>query len=390
MLRLPEPNHDREMVTRDQQVAKVRTRSGLELSATVANLTSRTVFLGTPQVLAFRERVQVELLGLSLEGEVVLSATIPRGVVVALEPSAELKPFLEQQELKVRVVSPRKDGSEHFPRSERVRAAYAQRMAMEAAPSDGPREPSAVVSRQPLPPSPVPARPDLSRAVTRSLKGVSEPMVPLPTIEDPQAVSGPQRTESIEVDAAAIEGAVPVRSIDVAGLSLAAMKPAPSADLRALESALEKLETLEPAPTWPELPAVEGSFGSASVEHAAGPSFAQPEADEPSPWETGETVCPAKQEADGLPTLEADGVTVSFGSVEAYQAQLEAHLARGGLVVRAASLPIGTQRMLVLCVPGRRPHRVRARVIFHEPGRLGFMVDAFAQQRPQLLALGGP
>lgn len=89
-----------------------------------------------------------------------------------------------------------------------------------------------------------------------------------------------------------------------------------------------------------------------------------------------------------LPTLADDGVTVHFLSPDAYRKQLTHHLRHGGLVVRAEPLPVGTQRLLALAVPGRDPYTLSARVIFTAGGRLGFAVDSFPLHKGRLTQLG--
>jgi hypothetical protein len=79
---------------------------------------------------------------------------------------------------------------------------------------------------------------------------------------------------------------------------------------------------------------------------------------------------------------------VRFESNAAYSEQLQNHLRHGGLVVLAEPIAIGTQRMLALVVPGRAPYTVSARVIFHDQGKVGFMLDSFALHKSRLEQLG--
>lgn len=89
-----------------------------------------------------------------------------------------------------------------------------------------------------------------------------------------------------------------------------------------------------------------------------------------------------------LPELEGD--TVRFAAREHFQAQFRNNLMHGGLVVRAKPLAIGTQRLLALLVPGSDPYTVSARVIFHEPGKLGFMLDSFNLHKARLQQMAEP
>lgn len=88
-----------------------------------------------------------------------------------------------------------------------------------------------------------------------------------------------------------------------------------------------------------------------------------------------------------LPTLDRDGYTVRFASPDAYSVQYAANIEHGGLVVLADALPLGTQRMLALEVPGSAAYTVSARVIYHQDGKLGFMLDSFSIHKTHLKRL---
>lgn len=88
-----------------------------------------------------------------------------------------------------------------------------------------------------------------------------------------------------------------------------------------------------------------------------------------------------------LPKLDRDGYTVRFASPDAYAVQYAANIEHGGLVVLADALPLGTQRMLALEVPGSAAYTVSARVIYHQDGKLGFMLDSFSLHKTQLKRL---
>lgn len=89
-----------------------------------------------------------------------------------------------------------------------------------------------------------------------------------------------------------------------------------------------------------------------------------------------------------LPTLGDDGHTVHFESSDAYIVQYSSNIEHGGLVVKANALPIGTQRMLELEVPGSDKYTVSARVIYHQDGKVGFMLDSFNIHKARLKQLG--
>ncbi len=88
-----------------------------------------------------------------------------------------------------------------------------------------------------------------------------------------------------------------------------------------------------------------------------------------------------------LPVLERDGCTVRFQDYAAFVEQYASHLVHGGLVVAADPMTVGTQRMLVLAIPDKGDYTVSARVVFNQPGVVGFMVDSFGLHRERLKAL---
>jgi len=126
---------------------------------------------------------------------------------------------------------------------------------------------------------------------------------------------------------------------------------------------------LEPADLGPERPAP-APAASPPEEPAAEPASATP---------GGST----------LPLIARDGCTVRFDDLEAYREQYASHLAHGGLVARAEPMPVGTQRMLVLSVPGSKDYTVSARVVFNQPGVVGFMLDSIGLHRERLKAMLG-
>ena len=99
---------------------------------------------------------------------------------------------------------------------------------------------------------------------------------------------------------------------------------------------------------------------------------------------------PATPPPVDLTLPELDGDTVRFQVAEHFRAQFRNNLMHGGLVVRAKPLAIGTQRLLAIAVPGFEPYTVSARVIFHEPGKLGFMLDSFNLHKARLQQMAEP
>jgi hypothetical protein len=88
-----------------------------------------------------------------------------------------------------------------------------------------------------------------------------------------------------------------------------------------------------------------------------------------------------------LPQLENDGVTLRFASLNQYRVQHKANIAHGGIIVRSAPLAIGTQKFLVLLIPGRERYTVSARVTFIGDGTIGFVIDSFPMHKTQLKSL---
>ncbi len=93
--------------------------------------------------------------------------------------------------------------------------------------------------------------------------------------------------------------------------------------------------------------------------------------------------------SEGFPTLEADGFTVRFRNLAQFRAQCSGNLVHGGLVVAHEPLPVGNQRMLKLRVPDRPDYTVSARVVFNQPGAVGFMVDSIQLHRERLQQMAG-
>ena len=98
---------------------------------------------------------------------------------------------------------------------------------------------------------------------------------------------------------------------------------------------------------------------------------------------------PDDAESTPVPRLEQDGYTVQFSSLANYRIQHAQHIEHGGLVVRSAPLTVGIQKMLVLSVPGFDRYTVSARVVFNQPGIVGFMLDSFSLHRDRLRQIAG-
>lgn len=126
---------------------------------------------------------------------------------------------------------------------------------------------------------------------------------------------------------------------------------------------------------------------STSSPWGAGGAHEEP-ADEVSMDEWVEASTTGSKTVDTHPRLDRDGFTVRFDSLEQYKAQLDGNLLHGGLVVQHSELPLGSQRMLLLKVPSRSDYTVSARVVFNQPGAVGFMVDSISLHRDRLKAMG--
>jgi hypothetical protein len=82
-----------------------------------------------------------------------------------------------------------------------------------------------------------------------------------------------------------------------------------------------------------------------------------------------------------LPILEEDG-TLEFASAADYRAQYQSDIVKGGLVARSPPLPLGTQRMVRLNVPGAKTAvAVSVRVGFVGSGTVGLMIDSFSKHK---------
>src|SRR5688500_8242582 len=75
-----------------------------------------------------------------------------------------------------------------------------------------------------------------------------------------------------------------------------------------------------------------------------------------------------------VPSLADDGRTVAFLDRDQFATQHEINIEKGALVVKAAPLPPGTRKDLVIVVPGRSPIPIAAQVMFQGPGTLGFSI----------------
>lgn len=82
-----------------------------------------------------------------------------------------------------------------------------------------------------------------------------------------------------------------------------------------------------------------------------------------------------------LPELASDG-TLSFATADDFRAQYRSDIIKGGLIARSPPLPIGSQRMICVDVPGIvEAVKVSARVGFVGSGTVGLMIDSFAKHK---------
>ncbi len=82
-----------------------------------------------------------------------------------------------------------------------------------------------------------------------------------------------------------------------------------------------------------------------------------------------------------LPELEDDG-TLSFASPASFKAQYTTDILKGGLMARSPPLPIGTQKMIRVTIPGMAEVvAVSAHVGFVGGGTVGLMIDSFAKHK---------
>ena len=341
--------------------AIVTTRAGRSFEAAVHNLSPLGAFLSTEEVLPFREAVQLELSGVLVSGEVLLAAEVPAGLVIGFVPiSAEAEARLEELSRATSVV-----GVEPLEELDLADLALDLGPPTDTAPGHEAADPSTTPSLEALPG----LDPLLLFAAARDdglddLEGsILSASVDLPFV--PPAPSSPSRPAA-PVGPRLVAPAAPVQ------------RPPPE---RAERPSPERLGG-------PRRPASGGPRPSGSQPPAPVPVAVPAPVPVAVPAPVPVPVAPAAEAVDDLPTLESDGATVLFASAEAYRRHLDEHLARGGLVVRAAPLSIGTQRMLRLQVPGRQPYTISARVIFSDGGKLGFMVDSFALHRVKLAELG--
>lgn len=415
--------------------ALVRTESGAPYDCTVANLSGAGAFLRTSADLKFRENLQVELLGVVLQAEVLFVSREPVGVVVAFEAEEVLRERLAQSQDEVEVLV--SQGIElDDPWDDDTAAGMSEVPHYDEAPVPdlpklGASDLDALESQPVLDADPAPFDPSLMAAAlfddSSSDVAVHEVDVPktepetiseeFVSLADPAsdlasdlAVPAPLPLELVafaetnEETAASIELLEATLPPDEMAIVLASAPPdvaevdappvtQPSSDLPLIH--IESV-VLEPADLSPEavseveLPA---EALSAAEEPAAAPEVEPPPAELPAEALSAAEKPAAAPEvepppADLLPTLERDGFTVSFESTAAYKTQFDASLRHGGLVVSASPLSIGTQRMLALNIPGSDVYTVSARVVFAEPGKLGFMLDSFALHKSHLESLG--
>lgn len=425
-------------------MALVRTDAGALHECAVANLSERGAFLRTAADIGIRQELKVELLDLVVRAHVLFVCSEPKGVVVAFDAELEARTVLMQAEDQVEVLPGQGVEIGADPWGEDT-AAGVTLEADAASPEIGEATMEALDAidiEEPIPPAlsaddlmpfePEPAAEEspggldpmlFAAAMIDDSSGqppgdalpILEPLDvpepgPLPEISvdlsdladfasdlaDPGPSTAAEAAEPLPVEALVpeppeadlSEPALPEPEVPVAEAAqvLIPDPPAPAADIRKTETELPPVKAPTPAPQVvepaPASPSVEAAAAPASAEVPAATSNSEPE---PSALEVEGDPVPTTD----LPSLERDGFTVNFESVEAYKAQFEHSLKHGGLVVSADALAIGTQRMLALKVPGADVYTVSARVVFYETGKLGFMLDSFALHRNRLQGLAG-
>jgi len=349
--------------------------------ASLANLSERGAFLRTGADLRFRDTLLVRVLELELRAEVLLVSEAPAGVVVTfLDPSASVRAVLAKHEGEVEVL-PGQGVEPSDPWTEDTAASGD----MEALPDalDGTTE-------EDFPQ-------DLVKLATGDLAPVSE-----------SAADGldPDLWAAAMMDDGLPEVSIldPVPAISHTEPGVEAFDPleGPFDDVtNPQDQGVTAGRSPSEPPTWDSMipqdtlprgpeafPALEVPVDDLIDEPITTPQPMLEPA--PAPAAAADVNAPAAPQAqEALPTLDRDGYTVRFDSAATYTEQLQTHLRHGGLVVRAEPIAIGTQRMLALVVPGQAAYTVSARVIFHDQGKLGFMLDSFALHKNRLEQLAG-
>lgn len=378
--------------------ALVRLTEGATFECSVANLCERGVFLRTSADLTFRQRLKVDLLGLSLYGQVLYVSADPPGAVVSLEADIEAQAQLIRAQDDVEVLADQK-----VPLDEPWAEDTAAGVTFEdpGATAEGPAfEPAAEE------PPPKLETGDLVPIADTGAEGTLDPLLFAAAMQD----------DAIGVEAGTIPMLDPVEStkmeatepspFDEPPLPSASTDEAVEVPLDDLSSDLHEPELPPPLDALPDEAVVTAPSlapvsapgvlvppppapASGSAPSAPAPSAAAPSAPAPAAAVAPAAGPTTDDITSTLPELGSDGYTVRFDSPEAYRTQFESNLRHGGLVVRAGPLAIGTQRMLALAIPGQEAYTVSARVVFHEPGKLGFMLDSLALHKNKLAGLGG-
>ncbi|MEL7367765.1 MAG: hypothetical protein AAFN74_02550 [Myxococcota bacterium] len=359
------------MSTFEGSHAEVLTESGVRFSARVANLATTGLFLYTRETLVFGQRLSLRLLDVAVRGEVLFHSAKPQGVVVGIRAAPGALATLEAHRERFDVVHAR--GSE--PVTEELSAQDVHRAARDLE----------VELQQSI---------EVSDTPSNAAELVDTPALGIDAVLAIYAADGAQADDAQADDA---EPPPPMYAADTAiNVDIALVDSVASETSMAIDPALvaaaaidddesiygEVMSPLEGPVTASDIPVLD------SVEE----SMARPSLTETLPADHSVSDATPPLEAPGpedlrLPTLESDGHTVRFRSIETYKEQFSSHIVHGGLVVRAEPLPIGTQRMLSLVVPGAGTYALSARVIFHTVGKLGFMVDSFSVHRGRLTAM---
>jgi hypothetical protein len=355
--------------------AVVTTLAGRSFEVPVTNLTSRSLFVRTAQPLTFGDDVILSLFGQTTAAVVAFVAHQPRGAVLVMTPTDKLEAAIEKHQESVEVMAAPPVDADAWREITNTEALLADALpepddrtheltappeagdgpAIEQRSSPAAEGPTTDPRVDPEPPNAAVARIGL---VQRAGLGPSDRDAVRDPVGDPatRAARDPARIPAR--DAARPEAARdPARPEAARG----AARPEAARDAARPEAAPPRPD---PAPRRPSSPP---SRPSLSVpEPRTDPAGSETEDDSP------------------VPRLERDGYTVRFGSRASYRAQHDSHLEHGGLVVRAPPMKVGEQKMLVLDVPGCDRYTVSARVVFNQPGQVGFMLDSFSLHRDRL------
>lgn len=399
MPRLPSFQHPPGVAIPQPCLARVRTREGVTFECAVANLTELGAFLRTSADFVLRQRLTIELFDRTLDAVVLFVSHDPPGVVVAYECDLHTQARLLGEQDSVEVL-PDQGFDLDQPWAEDTAAGVTLGAGEEPDPVFEPVEELPKLGSDDLVPiveeEPADLDPLLFAAAMKDdALGRVDSLSELPMLD-------PVDTNELASTAPELDPVpgLPEDSPFAPASSFGAGRPAAASSDRLVPMAPSD-QVIVPPPPPPEPALTLASAEAAASTDAEVPVDVSIPVDDlaedltpigsqltdPEPSTKGPAV--EDEVSRTLPTLDSDGFTVRFESAEAYRLQFDSNLRHGGLVVRAAPLSIGTQRMLALSVPGHEPYTVSARVVFHEPGKLGFMLDSLALHKGRLANLGG-